>query len=262
MLRSFRSELIKLNRFWMIAGTVGPLLAFSVISTVVQFTIADRVGPVLREAGLQSRQDLAAADGLARVLADSAPFGGVIVVVVFATGFATEYGWGTLRNILVRQPNRTALLIGKFMGLLALILAGRLVASVGSVLTALVMAQIEAVPTVQWFGLPGWNAMFLSVVNLMLAAVGWASLGTAAAILIRAPGAAVGVVLAFFPLEGLINGWWDGGPRWLPGQIFAAVANGGSVYTSYQRALALTLGCSLLALSLSIWMFDRSDVTA
>lgn len=246
----------------MIAGTVGPLLAFSIISTIVQFIISDRVGPVLQEAGLQSRQDLAAADGLARVLADSAPFGGVIVVVVFATAFATEYGWGTLRNILVRQPNRTALLVGKFLALLVLIYAGRLIASVGSVLTALVMAPMEGIPSAQWFNAGGFEALALAVLNLMLAAVGWASLGTAAAIIIRAPGAAVGVVLAFFPVEGLINGWWDDGPRWLPGQIFAAVANGGSLYTSYQRALALTLGCSLLALSLSIWLFDRSDVVA
>lgn len=262
MLRAFESELIKLRRLWMMVGVFGTLLGFSVISTIVQFELADRVGPMLRTAGLQSRADLAATNGLARVVADSAPFGGVVVVVVVATSFATEYGWGTLRNLLVRQPHRINLLIGKFLAFLVFIFAARLVASAGSILTASIIAPIENIPNGAWFTAAGFSALSGSVLNLMLAAVGWASLGTLAATVLRAPGAAVGVVLALFPVEGLVSGWWDQGPRWLPGLLFQALAQGGSPQSSYQRTLALTMGFSLVAISASIWLFERSDITA
>lgn len=262
MLRAFHSELVKARRPWLLAGVFGPLLIFSLVSTVVQFRLAYRVGPVLQRAGLQSREDLAQVDGLARVLVDSAAFGGVIVVVLFATGYATEYGWATLRNLLVRQPNRTALLLGKFFGLLDLVFVGRILASALSVAAAFVMAGLEDIPSSAWLSPEGFGALARSLVNLMVAGIGWASLGTLAAILFRSPGAAVGSVLAFFPVEGLVSAWWDGAPRWLPGQLFDAVANGGSAATSYSRALSLTMALSILALSVGVWIFNRSDVTA
>lgn len=262
LLRAFRSELLKVRRTWLLIGTFGPLLAFSVISTIVQFQLAYRVGPILQRAGLQSTEDLARPDGLARVLVDSAAFGGVIVVVLFATSYASEYGWGTLRNLLVRQPDRTSLMIGKFFGLIDLIFVGRFIASIFAVAAAVVMAGIKDIPMDAWFTPAGLGALAHALVNLMLSAIGWASLGTLAAIIFRSPGAAVGSVLAFFPVEGLVTAWWDDAPRWLPGHLFDAVANGGSAATSYDRALALTLGCSVLALFIGTWIFSRSDVTA
>ncbi len=247
---------------WLLLGTFGPLLAFSVISTVVQFQLAYRVGPVLQRAGLQNREDLAQADGLARVLVDSAAFGGVIVVVLFATSYASEYGWGTLRNLLVRQPDRTSLMVGKFFGLIDLIFVGRVLASIFAVLAAVVMSGLKDIPMDAWFTAQGLGAFARSLVNLLLASIGWASLGTLAAVIFRSPGAAVGSVLAFFPVEGLVNAWWDDGPRWLPGQLFDAVANGGSAATSYSRALALTMGLSLIALFIGNLIFNKADVTA
>lgn len=262
MLRAFRSELLKVRRLWLMLGTLGPLIAFSIAATVVQFQLAYKVGPVLQAAGLLTPSDLAEADGLARMLVHSAAFGGVIVVVLFATSFASEYGWGTLRNLLVRQPDRSALMVGKFLGLLDLVIVGRLLASVLAVLAAMVLGPVNDIPTQAWFTSVGLAALAHSLVNLMLSAIGWASLGTLAAVVFRSPGAAVGSVLAFFPVEGLINAWWDDGPRWLPGQLFEAVASGGSAATSYGRALTLTLGLSLISFSLATWIFRRSDVTA
>lgn len=262
LFRAFRSELLKVRRTWLVLGTFGPLLAFSVISTVIQFQIAYRVGPILQRAGLQNTEDLARPDGLARVLVESAAFGGVIVVVLFATGYASEYGWGTLRNLLVRQPDRTSLMAGKFVGLLDLIFVGRIIASIFAVAAAVVMAALKDIPTEAWFSPEGLGALAHALVNLMLSAIGWAALGTLAAIVFRSPGAAVGSVLAFFPVEGLVSAWWDDAPRWLPGQLLDAVANGGSEATSYSRALGLTLGASLVALFIANWIFNRADVTA
>ncbi|MEX0791092.1 MAG: hypothetical protein WD178_09990, partial [Actinomycetota bacterium] len=183
LLRAFRSELLKVRRTWLLIGTLGPLLAFSVISTVVQFQLAYRVGPVLRSAGLQNREDLAQSDGLARVLVDSAAFGGVIVVVLFATSYASEYGWGTLRNLLVRQPDRTSLMVGKFFGLIDLIFVGRVLASIFAVLAAVIMSILKDIPMDAWFTPEGLGAFARSLVNLLLASIGWASLGTLAAVI-------------------------------------------------------------------------------
>jgi ABC-2 type transport system permease protein len=262
LLRAFESELIKLRRVWMILGVIGPLLVFSVVSTIFQFQLSDRARPLLRNTGLLSPADLATPGGLARVLTVSASFGNVVVVVVFATSFASEYGWGTLRNLLVRQPNRTKLLLGKFMAVLDLVFVGRLSGVAGSMVTALVMARIKHVPTTAWFTSAGLGAIGNPVLNLMLSSIGWACLGTLAAILIRSPGAAVGAILAFPVVETVVTGWWDQGDRWLPVQLIAAVVQGGAPHTTYARALALTLGYSIIALMLSIWLFESMDVTA
>lgn len=259
MLRAFESELIKLRRRWMVLGTFGPLLTFAVASTMVQFILSDKAGP---ENLLKSPAQLARPNGIARVLMELAPFAGVVVVVVFASGFATEFGWGTLRNLLVRQPNRSSLLAGKFLALLDFVFVGTVITAAGTMITAWVMGQVKDIPVDAWFTAAGLSALGASGLNFMLSTVGWASLGAFAALILRSPGGAVGAVLAFLPIEGLINGWWDKGPRWLPGALFAAVANGGSMDVSYQRALALTLGYSLAAMSLALWLFIRSDVTA
>lgn len=245
----------------MVAGVLGPLVSFSIISTIIQFALADRAGTP-RGAGLKSATELAASNGLARVLTDSAAFSGVIVVVVFATGFATEFGWGTLRNLLVRQPNRASLLMGKFAGLLDYIFVGTVLAVAGSLVTAWVMAGSESIPTAAWTSPAGTSAIISASMNLMLSAIGWASLGFFAAILLRSPGPAVGVVLAFFPLEILVNAWWDKGVRWLPGQLFSAVATGGTIHTEFDRALGLTMGYSLVAISIATFLFVRNDVTS
>lgn len=245
----------------MLAGVLGPLVGFAIISPIIQFALSDRAGKP-GGMGLKSATALAADNGLARVITDSAAYSGVIVVVVFATGFATEFGWGTLRNLLVRQPDRANLMTGKFLGLLDFIFVGTLLATVAAVITSIVMGRVENIPADAWLTSAGTSALVSSTINLMLSAVGWASLGMLAAILFRAPGPAVGVVLAFFPVELLVNGWWDEGTRWLPGQLFAAVATGGNNFTNYDRALALTLGYSLVAISIATFLFVRNDVTA
>jgi len=245
----------------MLAGVLGPLIGFAIVSPIIQFVLADRAGKP-GGMGLKSATALAASNGLARVVTDSAAYSGVIVVVVFATGFATEFGWGTLRNLLVRQPNRASLLTGKFLGLVDFLFAGIVLATIAGVITSIVMGRIENIPTDSWFTSAGTSALVSSTTNLMLSAIGWASLGLLAAILFRAPGPAVGVVLAFFPIELLVNGWWEEGTRWLPGQIFAAVAAGGTIDTNFDRALALTLGYSLVAISIATFLFVRNDVTS
>lgn len=262
MLRAFLSERIKLRRLWMYVGVFGPVLLLAVASPVIQFMLSDGSAAQLRRSGLKSAAELAATEGLARVLTDSAAYWGVIVVAVFATGFATEFGWGTLRNLLVRQPDRARLLVGKFLGLLDFMFLASILSALTVLVTSVVMARVEGIPNAAWFTAEGMSGFGSAVLNLMLSAVGWASLGVLAAIVLRSPGPAVGVVLALFPIETLVGGWWDRGPRWLPGQLFAAVANGGSLETTFDRALALSLGYSLVAGSIAVWMFSRNDVTA
>ncbi|MGQ0679981.1 MAG: hypothetical protein ACT4OM_10085 [Actinomycetota bacterium] len=262
MLRAFRSELIKVKRPWMVGGTYIPLIVFAVASSIFTFLISDRVNPALQAAGFKGPEELARSNGLALVLSDSSPMIGVVVVVVFASGFASEFGLGTLRNLLVRQPDRSSLLLGKFVALVDFVFVGLLLGMFATIVTATVMALIRDIPVNAWFTVDGVAAFGRAAVNLMLAAVGWASLGTLAALTLKSPGVAVGAVLAFFPVEGLVNGYWDRGPRWLPGQLLSAVALGGSTSTTYHRALALMLGFSLIALSASIWLFGRNDVTA
>jgi ABC-2 type transport system permease protein len=261
LLRAFFSERTKLRRKWMVLGVFGPLVAFSVGSTIFQIVLADKAGTP-EGFGLRSTRALASAQGLANVITDSAAFGGVIVVILFATGFATEYGWGTLRNLLVRQPRRVRLFLGKSLGLLDFTYLGVLLMVGASFGAASLLAPGQGISTEAWFTADGIAEVVKATVNLMLSTIGWASLGILASVLLRSPGPAVGVVLAFFPVEGLVATLWDKAPEWLPGRLFGAVAVGGTEDVDFDRALALSMGYSLVALAIALWMFARSDVTA
>jgi ABC-2 type transport system permease protein len=54
--------------------------------------------------------------------------GGICAIALAAGLFGSEYGWGTLRTQLARQPNRGRYLIAKLIGLLLALLAGILLA--------------------------------------------------------------------------------------------------------------------------------------
>lgn len=72
--------------------------------------------------------------------------GGVLAVILAAGSLGSDYGWGTLRALLGRAPNRGALLLAKLLALMLGLLVATLV-SLG--VGALIAAAASA-----WLGLP------------------------------------------------------------------------------------------------------------
>lgn len=99
MIRSFRSEWLKLRRPVMVVGGGGSIIGFTILVTVLTFANAATTPKPGPGQGLTLGQ-LATTDGLARTIARSATFTGAVALTVFAIAIAGEYAQGTLRNLL------------------------------------------------------------------------------------------------------------------------------------------------------------------
>jgi len=261
MLRSFRSEWIKLRRRAMVLGGAGTLVGFAVLTVALTLMTASTTpadqGP---DQGLTLAQ-LAAGDGLARTIGGAAQFIGVVALAMFAISMAGEYTQGTLRNLLVRQPRRVRLLGGKLLALASFTAVAVVTAEVAAVVTALVVAPSQDIATAAWFTSDGWAALASGLGNLLLATLGWGLIGALLALLLRSPAAAVGVGLAYaLPFELLVTSAWDSGVRWLPGQLLGTLASGGAATVTYGRAALLLAIYAALAVTAGMTLFARRDV--
>ena len=264
MIRSIRSELLKLRRPSVVFGGGGAMLAFALLATVLAFLTAE-TGPPRPTNGNDlavTLGQLGETGGLTRGFSIAAGFIGLLVFVVFLTSVTSEYGLGTLRVLLTRQPRRGRLLAGKLVTLVACTAAALLVAEVVSAATAVLMAGLRDVPTADWFSGDGLLAAAGDYANALLNATFFGMLGAGLGVILRSTVLALGVGLAWLmPIEHIIQNAWAGAGRWFPGLLFEAVARGGTALTSYSRSLllaALAAGLTLLAGTVT---FVRRDVS-
>jgi ABC-type transport system involved in multi-copper enzyme maturation permease subunit len=262
---AFASEKLKLKRRSMVLGVFGPLIVFSMVSASFSLTRSDRAArlqALFPDEVFLTRQALSAPDGLSLMLGETATFGGFLVAAVAASVFASEYGLGTLRNLLARNPRRVPVFLGKFLGILDFLFLARALAVLASVATAYLVSFAVNIPSGRWTTGDGLVALSSTALNILLSSAAWAALGALSAVIFRTPSVAVGVVLAYaLPVENLITSYWEEADRWLPGQLIRSIALGGSNISSYQRSLVLVGIYSAVAMAVSLMLFHRRDVT-
>jgi ABC-2 type transport system permease protein len=265
MIRSFRSELLKLRRPSVIFGGGAVLAGFTVLATVLTFTTATATATAAQNGryATSTFAGLAGANGLTRGFANAAGLLGIVVFVLFLTSMTSEYSHGTLRVLLTRQPRRAQLLGGKFLALVAVAAAAMMAALLLSTAAAIPLAHSRGISTVAWFTVGGLGHLASNYGNALLAVVFFGAAGFALAVLLRSTVLALGVGLAWLlPLENIVQNSWAGSGHWLPGLLFGAVGRGGTNIVSYQVALALALAYCAIALTVASVSFLRRDVTA
>ncbi|HEV2259964.1 MAG TPA: ABC transporter permease [Streptosporangiaceae bacterium] len=265
MIRSFRSELLKLRRPSVIFGGGAVLAGFTVLATVLTFTTATATATAAQNGryATSTFAGLAGANGLTRGFANAAGLLGILVFVLFLTSMTSEYSHGTLRMLLTRQPRRARLLGGKFLALVAVTAAAMMAALLLSAAVAIPLAHSRGIATTAWFTVGGLGHLASNYGNAVLAVVFFGTAGFALAVLLRSTVLALGVGLAWLlPLENIVQNSWAGSGHWLPGLLFGAVGRGGTDIVSYQVALALALAYCAIALTVASASFLRRDVTA
>ena len=126
MTRSLRAELLKLRRPSIRYGAGGAAVAFALLATVVTFVTAKVKSPRVLDVAATlttSLSQLTGSGGLARGFTIAAGVLGLLVFVLFMTSVTSEYGLGTIRVMLTRQPARVRLLAGKLLALLGCVAA-------------------------------------------------------------------------------------------------------------------------------------------
>jgi ABC-type transport system involved in multi-copper enzyme maturation permease subunit len=200
-------------------------------------------------------------DGFVHGVLTASNLVGIVTLCLFAGTVASEYSQGTLRNLLVRQPRRPQLLSGKFLALAAFVAVAIVLAVAVAAGVAFALAPSKGVDTSAWTSSAGLGDLEQTILHLYLASIGYGVLGTALAIVLRSPAVAVAVGVAYvLPGEAIINGLWDNGGQWLPGQLLGALAHGGTGTASYSHALlTLTIYTAIIAAG-TLTLFQRRDI--
>jgi ABC-2 type transport system permease protein len=267
MIRSFNAELLKLRRPAVFYGATGAMLAFALLATVLTFATATSAGaaaasPVGGAALGSTLGQLGQPGGLTRGFTIAAGFIGLLVFVLFTTNITSEYGLGTIRVLLTRQPHRARLLAGKLLALLAFVAALLFAAELLSAATAIALAHVRDVSTAEWFTADGLGHFGGDYANAVLTATVFGTVGISLGVFCRSTPIALGIGLAWLgPMEHIIQLGWSGAARWFPGLLFDAIAGGGTAITTYQRAVVMALGYTALALSAAAVSFIRRDVS-
>jgi ABC-type transport system involved in multi-copper enzyme maturation permease subunit len=260
-MRVIVSELIKLRRRGMyvglglmivLGGGISPLLSI-VAATHASKDRGPRIRLILTTASLR------APAGLGRLVAGGATLLGVVALVLFAMSFASEFSNGTLRNLLVREPQRLRLFFGKLGGMAVFVSVGVVGAVVLSIIVGYAAAPGHGISTSSWtFGPVG-----AALGRTLLTTLGWGVLATVLAVAARSPAPAIGAGVVYVLLvDPIIDAAWSGGGRWLPGQLLQAVAQGGTTQVSLTRAAVVVAVYCAGILVAGAALFARRDVTA
>lgn len=261
MIRAFRSEWLKLLRTGMILGSAGSMAGFAILAVVLRLS---RVGG----AHLGPGTDLTAAmveasKGFASLIVFTAPFLGLVALAVCAVAVGTEYGNGTLRNLLVRQPARLRLLTGKLLALGSFVTLAVVVSYGVGLATALLLVPGHGISTAAWFTSAGVQSLLSTAGNLLLATLAWAAIGAVLAIVLRSAAAAISVGLGYLLVgETLLSNVWSGGNQWLPRELLVALGLGGTPEIAYARALVLIGLYVVVAVGVAAVLFRQRDVAA
>jgi ABC-2 type transport system permease protein len=266
MIRSLHAELLKLRRPSIIYGAGGSAVAFALLATILTFVTAKARPPLLPDVAstlATSLGQLAGPGGLSRGFTIAGSVLGLLVFVLFMTSVTNEYGLGTIRLMLTRQPGRVRLLAGKFLALVGCVAAALLIAEVLSVAAAFALAHARGISTADWFGGPGLRHAVADYGNALLAAACFGAVGAVIGVLVRSTPLALGLGIAWLgPVEHILQLSWSSAPSWLPGLLLDALANGGTTVVSYQRALSISLVFTGVAVVLGVVSFLRRDVNA
>jgi ABC-2 type transport system permease protein len=264
MTAALAGEWLRLRRLPTLLVVFGASALVAVLTTVVGIAGATGASSGAESQGpsLPTVAELTSSGGSVAGLASAGELLGAIALVVCAGTLAADYSHGTWRNLLVRKPGRLRLLAGKWLALLGLVGAAGLMATVAAVVAALVVAPSQGIDTADWTTSSGFADMVSAAGNTALAMAGYGTVGAALAILLRTPVAAIGVGLAWLiPGEAILSGAIEGADQWLPGQLLAAVIEGGSDTVAYGTALLTLAAYLLMTATCCAWLFRRRDVT-
>lgn len=265
---TFMATWIKLRRRTVLSGTFVATAAVTALSTTLAFVLADtpanqRPGPRGGESAAVTITSLSTADGLLQGLSLSVTLFGIIALCLAAATFAGEYGTGTIRTMLLREPRRIRLVIGTWAAVVSFVVAAVLVAALIAGLTAVLLAPGQGIDTNSWFTRDGLATSARTLLLVVLAVIGYATLGSALGILLRA--AVPAVVLGFgwlFLVETIVASSAPQAGRWLPGQILTAIAANGTAEITLLAATLGALGYLVLTCGAALVVFTRRDVTA
>ena len=262
MTRIVKAELLRLVRRRTLAVAAAGALLFSVVATLTVFSSArDSAAPSRR--GGATLAALAGHGGGTEAFAVGASFVGFFVFVTFIALLAGEFSGGTFRALLLRDPHRLRVIVGKLVGILAVAAAVVALAEACTLVVSSVVAPTEDVSTADWFSLRSLGDGARDYATVFAGVAGWAVFGTTLAVIFRSTPLALGVGFAWAgPFENIVVDSWEAGYRYFPGQVLASLIRGGTAELGVGRAVLTAALYAGIAAAATLALVSRRDVTA
>ena len=261
MLNVAKAELRKLRRPTLLISTILVVAALTALFTSIVFLRANSgQGNGLR-GEIISPLTLSQAAGLVYGFKIVSFFLGITALCVFASQTAQEYSLGTLRNLLVRQPSRMKILFGKYLSMITFGIALVFLDALVAIGTSYLLAPHAKVSTTAWFTSSGFSLLGRTFVNVLLTTIAFGTFGMILGLLFRSPISAIatGVIWSLI-LENILSAVVSSTQKWLPGQNFDNIAQGGAINVSYRWSLALSAGYLVAGFTVVAILFKRRDV--
>ncbi len=261
------SELRKLRRPTLLIGTMGAVIFFSGLFSSLLFLLIDSRDGNSDRGRTVGRSVLGLATGGAEGFNRVGGFLGIIALCVFSAQTAQEYTYGTLRNLLIRQPSRLKVLAGKFIAMTLFALVMIILSAVISVSASVILAPGAKVSTALWFGGDGRHALITTFINITISVIGFGTIGMVLGLLLRSPISAISLgVLWLLIVENLLIAVKGSLQNWMPGAQLAAIASGGSprgMSTGIDYSHALVVGGAYVVVGAAVAsiLFVRRDVS-
>jgi ABC-2 type transport system permease protein len=257
----FKAELIKLKRPSILISIIAEVTFVIGLVTSLLFLLVDSPEGNGERGVRIGRDVLALPTGVSLSFSNAAGLLGIVALCFFAAQTAQEYTYGTLRNLLVRQPSRMKILIGKLgaMKLFAIVMV-TFSAVVGIGLSYL-FAGVKNISTQAWSTTDAKMAVFHGFINVLIATIGYGIFGMILGSLFRSPISAISIgVIWNLIFEGLLSAFVKNIDRYFPGQLLSTVAIGGTDRISYQYALFTSYAFLLVGLAIVAFLFKKRDV--
>lgn len=264
MLRSVRSELVRLRRPGMLIGWVGLMALFAVMANTIMFSVAaDGVQMPAGGPGVAfpSAAELASADGLMAGMSAASTMFGIVTLSFWAISVATDYSTGLIRLLVAAMPKRWPLLVGKVVALALLTAVATTVAAIVTVGIAPAAARGAGIDTSAWVD-SAVSTILGTWVSTYLALLVWGVIGLAIAYLTRSSAIAISVGAGYvLVVESMLGRLFDTTPDWLLSGTLTAVAQGGNATVSQGNALGWAGMYVALGLGVAAVVLLRRDVT-
>ena len=262
MITIVKAELMRLVRRRLILISIAGTFLFGIVAALAVFNSAQASGVASRRGGT-TLAALTGHGGATEAFAVGASFTGFFVFVTFIAMIASEFSGGTFRSLVMRNPHRIQVIVGKLVGILAVAAAALAMAEAWTALASLVMAPTKSIPTGNWFSVSSLADAVRDYATVFGGVVGWAVFGTMLAIIFRSAPLALGVGFAWAgPFENIISRSWSTGYRVFPGQVLASLIEGGTAELGLSRAVVTATIYAAVAATIALVLVSRRDVTS
>lgn len=265
-MRIFLAEWRKLRRPTFFFGTMGSVVFVTGLVTSLLFLLIDAETGNADRGNRITREMLQLADGFTIGFNSANGLLGLIALSVFAAQTAQEYTYGTLRNLLVRQPRRIRLLIGKYLSMASFALLSVLISAATATGLALALSGRAKVSTDAWFTSDGKIAMAHAIGNVLISTIGYGTIGMILGLIFRSPISSISIGTAYMlVVESIVTIAWKPTSNWMPGTLLSVVATGGSPIgaenvPTYSQALLRVALYLIGASAITATLFKRRDV--